>query len=243
MQTIRIRSRVMKRQRIKLLLLASAWIASASHAEAIFIESLESKTLDQKAVFNRIDWQSEKDRDVWMMQQSHHGPTPNEKEWDRLAIVIDKKVSPYQAHFYQLAPGPLKLEAAFKEVPFRVSCFVCHSNGPRAIRPEVHSKEAPLSMAARMKILLWNIRIKTYPRIEVLSAPGFRFTGKSANAKLEIKTCIRCHQDSGLIARGYLTRQNAATIHFMIEQKEMPPFPFSLSQKEKLKINAFLDGL
>jgi hypothetical protein len=71
----------------------------------------------------------------------------------------------------------------------------------------------------------------------------FRFAGHFNNEPLRLKTCTRCHQDDGLIARGFLTRQNRITIQFLVEHRQMPPFPFTLSKKDEQILQAFMLGL
>ena len=63
--------------------------------QSIFFESLESKTLEAKPVFNQVDFVSGWERDIWFMRQSHHGFQLDIAQWDRLAIVVDKKKIPH----------------------------------------------------------------------------------------------------------------------------------------------------
>ena len=120
----------------------------------VLFQSLESKTVTGEAVYNKIKWFSDSDKDIWMMSQSHNGPQFPEEKWDRLAIIVDKKYK--TAQFLQLKPGPLQWteDLVSQQVPYRVSCFMCHANGPRAIRP------TGSSLFAEAKILLWNFKIK-----------------------------------------------------------------------------------
>jgi hypothetical protein len=113
----------------------------------ILIESEESKTKELTSVFNQIKWTTTPKRDIWMMNQSHYGTHASNARWERLAIVVDKTKSPPTARFYQLDPGPLVWsdDLPNHRSPFRVSCFNCHSNGPRAIRPLQGSVDADLS--------------------------------------------------------------------------------------------------
>ncbi|UOF02562.1 c-type cytochrome [Bdellovibrio reynosensis] len=233
------------------LLVAIAWIAFDGHA--LTIESEESKTADLKPVFNKITWQWGKDQDVWMMNQSHHGANADPTQWDRLAIFIDKTKNPKVARFYQLKPGDLKWSDNLIEqrVEYRANCFICHNNGPRAIRPFAESQDAALTWRERIKIHTWNLRMKAYGRIVYdrthdqedahLTVP-FSYHSREDNTFLKVKTCVRCHNESGSFARGFLRRQHIGTIRALIQKGHMPPLGFSLDQKEKRQLEDFIRG-
>lgn len=186
------------------------------------------------------------------MNQSHHGAKGlGQNSWDRLAIVVDKTQNPKRAQFYQLEPGPLEWKDGLKEAPFKVSCFMCHSNGPRAIRPNYDSPLNPTAFRERVKISYWNLRMKLYGRVlphrihaekvSSLERP-FQFYSSFETESLKVKTCMKCHKDSGLFARGFLSRQQIPTIKFMLESGEMPPVGFTLSQDEKSQLEKYLEG-
>jgi hypothetical protein len=183
-----------------------------------------------------------------MMQQSHSGMSSPESTWDRLAIVVDKTKSPKVAKFYQLEPGGFKLELD-KQKEYRASCFMCHANGPRAIRPDRGGLR--LSLRDEIQIAFWNLKVKTYGRVildaaqEALRAADrvpLRYHGRLSEAQLQVQTCLKCHREKGLIARGLLTRQNALAIEFMVEKGYMPPLGFSLRNNEKEQIEKFIQG-
>ncbi len=219
--------------------------------QEVFIESRESKTTLGGPVFNKIKYFRFKNKDVWMMNQSHHGFNAKSKDWDRLAIVVDKTQSPKVAQFYQLEPGQLKWEENPTEKPFRVSCFICHNNGPRVIRPNYDSLFTSSQLKEKLKIPYWNLNIKLYGRViankihdqrDPSAQPPFRFRSPYENETLKIATCIKCHKESGFLARGSLVRQQATTIKFMFESGQMPPFGFGLSFQEKQELKKFLEG-
>ena len=70
----------------------------------------------------------------------------------------------------------------------------------------------------------------------------FRFEGPEANAPLKVRACVACHKDAGYPARGTLTRQNALSIRFLVEQGLMPPFGLPLSAAERAEIERFTGG-
>ncbi len=186
-----------------------------------------------------------------MMNQSHHGPQAPAEQWDRLAIVVDKSTQSQTARFYQLQPGKLEWQENLPQTSFRVSCFMCHSNGPRALRPVDEKGPASLSWNDKAKIFWWNLKIKTYGRIQPDPAHDqedrgravpFRRQGAYENEELQVATCIRCHRETGWLARGALRRQNFMSIRFMTESGAMPPPGFSMSEGERRKLKLFLDG-
>lgn len=227
-------------------------VVTLNDDQEVFLESKESKTIEASPVFNKIKWFKFKDKDVWMMNQSHHGSKGlGQNSWDRLAIVVDKTQNPKRAQFYQFEPGPLEWKDGLREVPFKVSCFMCHNNGPRAIRPNYDSPLNPTSVKDRFKISYWNLRMKLYGRVlphvshaekDPLLERPFQFYSSFESEFLKVKTCMKCHKESGLFARGFLSRQQTLTIKFMLESGEMPPVGFPLSQEERYQLEKYLEG-
>jgi hypothetical protein len=161
--------------------------------------------------------------------------------------VVEKPHRSRTARFYQLEPGPLEWgDADIRQRPLRASCFTCHSNGPRAIRPNPNSAAAPLARWDRARIALWNVRIKTAGRTKEHPAQAaaldagtpFRLQGPFENQALAVAACVRCHNDS-VWGRGALTRQNFTTMRHMVEKGHMPPRGFSLSAAERKALEEF----
>jgi hypothetical protein len=226
-------------------------VIALSVDQEVTLESRESKTSDGGPVFNKIKWFQFRDKDVWMMNQSHHGSADGSNAWDRLAIVVDKTKNPKTARFYQFEPGVLQWSENLKERSFSVSCFMCHNNGPRSIRPNYESSFAPMSTQDRLRISYWNLRIKSYGRVIANSVhddrdktllPPFRYRSTYENEPLKVATCINCHKEEGFLARGILRRQQMPTIKFMVESGQMPPFGFWLSNSERREIELFFKG-
>jgi hypothetical protein len=227
-------------------LLLFLFIGLIADPRPILIESLESRTLQDGAVFNRIQWFPGWKQDVWMMQQSHHGLDAQFENWDRLAIVVDKTRSPKVARFYQIEPGQLSWTPHARPVPYVAACFMCHSNGPRAIRPRLDSDQMQLSAWNRLRVTAADFRIKTYGHIlgeagQSVGLTPFRYSGAVENEKLPIQTCMKCHREAWW-GRGALTRQNSPTIDFMVRNGIMPPPGFKLSAPEKRELCRFLKG-
>lgn len=225
-----------------LLLVSGVFLFTLSH-EAITFESIESKTIDEEAVFNQVSFESQKHLDIWKMRQSHGGRHLALKEWDELMIKVDKRQRPYQVSYHQLKNG--------KESEFKVSCYFCHSNGPRIIRPEIKSANAPLSLAQRAQINLWNLRMKSYGKVEIkkesLTLGGkarmtpLKYFGKNDLEPLKLSSCTMCHHDSWW-GRSSLTRQQALPIAHLVKNGQMPPWPFKISAEEQQKLNDYLKG-
>lgn len=228
---------------IMTLLLASGVFLLASGSGPITFQSIESKTIDEHEVFNQVSLETHQDQDIWKMRQSHGGRNLPLKEWDELMIKVDRNKRPYQVTYHQLKDG--------KEIEFKVSCYFCHSNGPRIIRPEIISNEAPLNFRQRMQIQLWNLRMKSYGKVEIkreahLLAGKKRITplkyfGKNDLEPLKLSSCTMCHHD-GWWGRGNLTRQQALPIAHLTKNGSMPPWPFTISPAEKEKLEEHLKG-
>lgn len=165
------------------------------------------------------------------MKQSHGGRNLPKENWDKLSIQMGKKAS-----FLQTDP------LTDKRIEYKVSCFMCHPNGPRVIRPV----EGSLGFSDNLRVKLLNLRIKLYGRVqsEILPQMGnvpFRHKGKISNAPLTLSRCTSCHKEDGLFARGTLTRQNSLTISFMVNEKHMPPLG-ALTSLERKYLENFMNG-
>ncbi|MEZ4742933.1 MAG: hypothetical protein R3B45_10880 [Bdellovibrionota bacterium] len=203
--------------------------------DPVVFESLESKTINGDAVFNRIKFFPGWKQDIWIMQQSHNGLNSRVSDWDKLAIIVNKEKSSYIANFYQLKPGALSVNVEWQPVPFKVRCYACHANGPRAIRPNLNSKQKP-SIRERIQIGILNLRIKSYGNMSSNSGKKFeqgapfKSSHKSLNRPLKLKSCKLCHSKNGL--RNKLTLEHLSTVRFLINRGEMPPYPFKIHGDE-----------
>ena len=249
----------LKKSLLSLLLCASILIGGTFYYytslddKIIIIESEESKNEKLESVFNQIRFIPGNKKDVWMMNQSHFGANPPINKWERLAIVIDKSKKPMTARYYQLSPGELEWSEYLtsKRVNYRASCFTCHSNGPRAIRPIYGSTLSPLGFSDQLKVQFLNLRIKTYGRIkfdeqhkkeDLKQVPPFHYSNERELEPLKIKTCLKCHSEDGFFSRGHLVRQQSGTINHLVEAGHMPPTGFKLSHDEKKQLRDFLRG-
>jgi hypothetical protein len=226
-------------------------------SSAIRFQSLESKTMENGPVFNEVRYLKHSGKEIWMMNQSHHGLQAPAQQWDRLAIVISRENEKKVSHFYQLPPGRLEWseDLPAQNLNLKVSCFACHNNGPRAIRPD--NEGLSLNAWSKLRVQLWNLKIKTSGRIyesekqraeDQHAAVPFRRAQDRLNESLKIETCSLCHREESeeggkaWFARGILKRQQRATIAFLTENKLMPPPGFELSATELQNLKLFVNG-
>jgi hypothetical protein len=215
----------------------------SSDENSVAFQSLESVTETGAPVFNEIGFYPGKNKDIWIMRQSHHGLAPSESQWDRLSIVVDKTKG--TASFYQLQSGPIQ-DLTLAQViqfaqPLKARCFACHSNGPRAIRINLDSTDVTPSIVKQARVAFWNLRIKTYGKLK--SQEGVHFIeGVPFKSPLEIlsrpmplKSCVDCHSENGI--RNQLTLEQIGTVNFMVKNGFMPPFPFKITAEDARILN------
>ena len=204
----------------------------------VMIESIESLTKYQKPVFNKIKFVSTKEFDSWFMQQSHDGI--HATQWDDLEIKIDKTKFPFEVTYHQYKNGA--------EADYRASCYLCHANGPRLIRPHFQSQHAPLPFKERLIIQAMNVRIKSYGKMLTKSNDAIKrkvplqYLGKMETTPLTVPTCTFCHNANTFWGRGELKRQQYETITHLVATKQMPPWPFKLDKKEQRQLELYLRG-
>ena len=131
----------------------------------IVFESAESESFGNP-VFNRVTWETRGGKDVWVMQQSHEGLNKEFQSWERVSIAVDlsKKVAVFRQHVSGEIDPQKTLHA--KKQNYRSACYLCHSNGPRAIRPKWDSTFVQLNSWDTLRVTAWNLRMKLYGSIE-----------------------------------------------------------------------------
>lgn len=212
------------------------------YSPQITFQSLESTTETGAPVFNKVQWLAGWQEDVWLMAQSQHGFSTDANMWDRLAIVVNKKTS--VAKFYQLSPGPLKWNGPAEAQPLKARCYACHTNGPRAIRPDYSSLTVKPNPWQRLAINIWNLRIKTYGRLQsteghpFLEGVSFRSSMPILKLGLNLISCQKCHSSSGI--RNPLTLEQIGTASFLVTNGLMPPLPFSANPDDVTTLNRLM---
>lgn len=196
----------------------------------VLIESIESKTAEGFHVYNKIQFIPGENKDIWLMKQNHN---KLKGQWDELKIEVDKTTKPYQASYFQFEKGV--------ESEYRVACYRCHANGPRAIRPNYKSKLVENDFLDKLTILKWNLVIKHYGKIstpqdihlnEKQRKTPLKYMGKFDNRKIFAKTCNLCHGKDSYMGRSDLVMQQKGTILHLIRNGDMPPWPFKLSEDD-----------
>ncbi|HXH31241.1 MAG TPA: hypothetical protein VNJ01_10550 [Bacteriovoracaceae bacterium] len=229
---------------LALFLLGGAALTMTLPEPEVLIQSLESKTQQGHPVFNRIKFKGSSRADQWFMWQSHDGAKAPAPGWDQIKITVDKSTEPFLVSYQQFKKG--------REVELKASCFTCHANGPRAIRPDYASKEVAYRFSDKLWISWMNLKMKSYGKVKIkdesYSLKGterrvpLRYFSKLDSAPLKVKTCLQCHNEDRFFSRGELQRQHSGTIKHLVATKQMPPWPFKLSKKEQLEIDKFVKG-
>lgn len=200
----------------------------------LLFQSLESKTTTGQAVFNEIKLTVTPKKDIWFMKQSHYGR--NGHDWDEVMIVVYRDQLPLKASYHQLKDN--------REIEYKTSCFRCHSGGPRLIRPDINSREATLTLKDKLSLIQMNARIKSYGEVLIQKNNPFKrevqFVGnqKKKEQTLQVKSCTNCHYEGG--PRALLTKENILTMKFLLKEKQMPPWPHTLSPSDKKELQKFI---
>ena len=235
--------------------------------KTIVIESRESKNNNDIQVLNRITYRrnSDKNQDLWLMEQSHddNAVAENSKFFEQasfvsIAVDLDKnKNSDAQtvAHFKEHNPSgsaPLPINHPKNAYPwpsekkYSVACALCHSNGPRLIRPNWNSTRAPLSLTEKTFITLWNFRIKTYGPIKNTGYEGLHLPGEKWKKLLAVQSCTGCHKIENrnwipwFLTRKPLSRENFLSIRFLLNEGSMPPRLHKVTESDYAEIMSFL---
>ena len=199
----------------------------------VLFESLESKTPKGNVIFNKISLVQDKSVDIWKMNQSHHGL--DSEDWDELEIRVNRKDN--SVSYHQLLNG--------KDIKPKIKCLICHANGPRAIRPNYNSKLISLNLLQKLQIFHWNTRIKTYGRLKhqptLFAEKDFSFQGASQK-KFKLESCNSCHGGDKLFARNSLKLQNIMTIRHLLKTKQMPPWPYKISDRDQKYLEQLLNN-
>jgi hypothetical protein len=195
---------------------------------SISFKSLESKTKDGKDVWNKITLISTPQKDVWKMKQSHHGK--ESKVWDDIEIIVSKGSRPFSAQFLQLKDNKL--------IDYKASCFRCHPNGPRLIRPH---KDSKLNLRETLVLKKMNNLIKSYGYVQThdVFKSKVPLINNLANSKinLTVNSCFKCHNGK---ERGFITKENTNTAIFLLKNKQMPPWPYTIDKADVNLLNEFL---
>ena len=229
----------------------------------------ESRGHDGDRVINRI-WQIGAREasggafraDVWCMAQRRADETKAQPSL--LAITIaaaTKKGLPRSATFLQLR----KTRAGtYKIVAPQAPCLMCHSNGPRGIRPE-RVERLPVPNEEETSIIAgWNTEIAGTGEIVGvdpresgrIQMPPLHLLPSGGGAELKVGMCADCHR-SGSGVRSPLRPENEGSIRFLIgggfdaegwwktgigKGQAMPREREALSHREELCLTRWLES-
>jgi len=169
-----------------------------------------------------------------MWQGLEDGSAPK----DLLAIVVEGK----KATFFQLDPNKSDVSVnSFAPISYRASCMSCHSNGPRALRPQKIISGGLLKPLQWVSVVLLNLRIKLYAQLKSVpyqtdakTTASFHPLRKSQRMHLGLKSCVKCHRQGGL--RAPLTNEQWWTAKHLVTSGSMPPWPYRISKEDKAKL-------
>jgi len=246
----------------------------------VVFESRESKDKSGQPVFNQIRFIQNSSDDLWEMRQLH--PDKNKQSSVELDVTAFDK-----ADFVSTSVTDGKAGAALKTAVFRqfepsewgakrtereysVNCGLCHSNGPRLVRPKWDSVIAPIGVLDALTIGVWNLRIKTYGLIEPVETfigesesllktskqrvVRFNLKGSSWKQPLQLESCSLCHGPKNktfnlgwlvpeILRRNVLTKQNFLSISHLTQEGSMPPPLHSLSSGDEERLGRFLKAV
>lgn len=212
----------------KLLYLLLSVIGGGILKQSVTFESMESKTAKGQPVFNTISFVKKDNIDIWKMDQSHHGI--HAKDWDHIEIhVKDNQVS-----YHQIKDN--------REIEYKADCLRCHVSGPRMIRPKVKSHILSLKFEDKMTIFAWNLLIKSYGDLKVSHNAPFKREKPLivSHEKINVKSCSSCHYKGG--PRSELTFEHKGTIKFLLNSKQMPPWPYKITKADKKELQKIIYG-
>ncbi|MGK0367407.1 MAG: hypothetical protein ACI9QD_000542, partial [Thermoproteota archaeon] len=95
-------------------------------------------------------------------------------------------------------------------------------------------------------IFKWNLLIKSYGDMKLKKKSKIKRTlplianMKLFKQKLKLESCKGCHSKAG--DRSELTQSNISSIKFLVDTKEMPPWPYTISIKDRNMINELAFG-
>ena len=258
---------------------ALIWGAKKLESRTVVFESRESKNDSGVPVLNQIRLQLSDETEVWEMRQ-HHDSSETSPSRRSVTHSIHSRKEPSQAHqvnfsladFVQITVASEKQktkQAAFRqyepgdfqetkqEREYGVSCAMCHSNGPRTVRPNWSSQRAPLGIQDRLTILLWNTRIKLAGPIQTqevgLSMENSKrkiplhLVGEVWNTRIQLGSCTNCHGERNTVEsatfwpprflrRSALSFENLATARHLLKESSMPPPLHSVSPEDRAEL-------
>ncbi len=207
-------------------LLAALKFTEVSYSDRLFLENprLEmtsketSVNLFKQPTFNSIQLLTNKDFDIWILRQKKF----KEQDFRTYTLVQDKRIYPNKAYYLRIASDGFIWRGG--------SCYECHANGPRKIRP---LRPELVSNAEFVKEI--NDYISTLPIIET-NFPE-REPQNTKSERLHFEKCDECHND---VDRGALYSVHADASRLIVSGGDMP-IGTKLTSEESYELNKWIE--
>lgn len=157
---------------------------------------------------------------LWLMRQNIETTTTSGRNIANLiATYVEARPNQTPISYYLELDRPA-FEARGTIVPmdYKVPCGMCHSSGPRLIRPQAAS-EKKFSLKDKRLLTAFNKRILEYKIVETFKPSGT--TGEKLYPRqdtppkpLQLAACYECH-NSKTGVRAELSTHQAASIHYL----------------------------
>ncbi|MCX6124525.1 MAG: hypothetical protein NTV34_07215, partial [Proteobacteria bacterium] len=133
---------------------------------------------------------------LWMMKQNIE--TSDRRIKNLIATYIDiSSSSTPKAYFLELDREQFESSGGLVAIPYKVPCVICHSSGPRVIRPTTASLGSLNSKQVEL-LTQWNEKIASYKVVETFK-PKSKFAKllepqkKVFKERLRLSKCTGCH--------------------------------------------------
>ncbi|MCX6119181.1 MAG: hypothetical protein NT027_16715 [Proteobacteria bacterium] len=181
----------------------------------------EESSYDLGVVRNCIVRLGPKQQRAWFMFQKINVSGEKKIIKNLIAIQMDMtKPKTASAQYLELDRTAFDRESLLKAVPFKVPCLVCHSSGPRVIRPTTDSYKS-MSENDRKLLQSFNEEITSYNSVATTSDGEDARLGlfpknyeQLKKIKVPIESCRECHNQADGV-RSELSLAQKGTIAFM----------------------------
>lgn len=185
------------------------------------------------AVTNCIQEIPDGENSLWLMKQDIE--TKDRSFKNLIATYVERRKDKLpMAYYLELERDQFDQSGRLEATSYKVPCTMCHSSGPRLIRPTTLSLGR---LEPREKTLLeqWNQKIAAYKIVETFvptSEQRKRLVSENprANEPLKLGSCLQCHNGSSGV-RSSLTRRHAGMIRYLafsskadLGQAQMPAY-------------------
>lgn len=216
--------------------------------DALCFKSAES-SFNLGAVRNCILLFEEGNSQFWLMKQDIQYDKGNVA--NLIGIVVDVSKDPRKAKstasYFEFDRTKFEDAGVLQPQAYKVPCLMCHSSGPRAIRPYSQDSLYPESKIDLAKLEVWNQKIAALKQVDY-AKPNSQQEGKlqlsdaRSQIPLNIVACTECHSKSGI--REPLTYMQQNSITFLTGNHPtaaMPPKGHSISKVDQDCLDKWLE--